>query len=159
MTFIGAISPAKKPSCCARAVRCWLSKRIFILRLAADLIALRDHFGRVAHHHVDARHVLFHARIRIAIARAVSEMLSVPPPMAASTPSLMISCAAIAIACRPEEQNRLTVVAGHGHREPGQHRGHARDVHRPAARAAARSPEPHLRFRRDRARAFCAAHL
>src|SRR5947209_2334001 len=39
-------------------------------------------------------------------------MLSVPPPIAASTPSLMISCAATAIAWRPEEQKRLIVVPG-----------------------------------------------
>src|SRR6267378_1585070 len=38
-------------------------------------------------------------------------MLSTPPPIAASTPSLRISCAAIAMACRPEEQKRFTVVA------------------------------------------------
>ena len=35
---------------------------------------------------------------------------STPPPIAASTPSLMIRCAAIAIDCRPDEQKRLTVV-------------------------------------------------
>src|SRR5260370_10062236 len=38
-------------------------------------------------------------------------MLSTPPPIAASTPSLRISCAAIAMACKPEEQKRFTVVA------------------------------------------------
>src|ERR1700686_1861894 len=38
-------------------------------------------------------------------------MLSTPPPMAASAPSFRIWCAAIAMACRPEEQKRFTVVA------------------------------------------------
>src|SRR5215510_46365 len=38
-------------------------------------------------------------------------MLSTPHPMAAAAPSLMIWCAAIAIACKPDEQNRLTVTA------------------------------------------------
>src|SRR6266853_3469752 len=39
-------------------------------------------------------------------------MLSTPPPMATSNPSLMISCAATEIACSPEEQCRLTVKPG-----------------------------------------------
>ena len=38
-------------------------------------------------------------------------MLSTPPPMAASAPSCTIWCAAMAMACRPDEQKRLTVVA------------------------------------------------
>src|SRR6266404_2413120 len=39
-------------------------------------------------------------------------MLSTPPPMATSNPSLMISWAATEIACRPDEQCRLTVKPG-----------------------------------------------
>src|SRR5271157_5747085 len=37
-------------------------------------------------------------------------MLSTPPPINASLPPLTIWYAASAIACRPEEQNRLTVT-------------------------------------------------
>ena len=37
-------------------------------------------------------------------------MLSTPPPIAASAPPIMIWWAAMAMACRPEEQKRLTVV-------------------------------------------------
>ena len=39
-------------------------------------------------------------------------MLSTPPPMATSAPSCMIWWAAIAMACSPDEQKRLTVVPG-----------------------------------------------
>ena len=35
---------------------------------------------------------------------------STPPPMAASTPSFITRCEAMAMAWSPEEQNRLTVV-------------------------------------------------
>ena len=39
-------------------------------------------------------------------------MFSMPPAMAASTWPSQISCAAEAIACAPEPQTRLTVIAG-----------------------------------------------
>ena len=39
-----------------------------------------------------------------------SEMDSTPEPIATGVPSVMICCAAIAMACRPEEQKRLIVV-------------------------------------------------
>ena len=39
-------------------------------------------------------------------------MFSIPPAMAASTWPTQISCAADAIACAPEPQTRLTVIAG-----------------------------------------------
>src|SRR6266511_1524862 len=42
--------------------------------------------------------------------RFIMLMLSRPPPIAASAPPIMIWWAAMAIACRPEEQKRLTVV-------------------------------------------------
>ena len=42
-------------------------ERVLVLRFAADLVALGDDFGRVAHHHVDARLVLLHPRVRIAL--------------------------------------------------------------------------------------------
>src|SRR5262249_20896219 len=86
-------------------------KRVDVLRLPADLVALGDDFGRVAHHHVDAWLVLLQPRVGIGIARCIMVMLSTRPPMAASAPSWMIWYPAIAIACRPEEQKRLTVVA------------------------------------------------
>ena len=38
-------------------------------------------------------------------------MLSTPPAIAAGAPSCTIACEAIATACRPDEQNRFTVVA------------------------------------------------
>jgi hypothetical protein len=44
------------------------------------------------------------------LSRFIRVMLSHPPPMAASAPSLMISWAAMAMACKPEEQKRFTVV-------------------------------------------------
>ena len=40
----------------------------------------------------------------------------------------MISWAASAIACKPDEQKRFTVSAGHRHRQPGADRRDARDV-------------------------------
>ena len=46
-------------------------------------------------------------------------MDSRPPPTATGTPSTMMLRAAIAIACRPEEQKRLTVCARRRHRKPG----------------------------------------
>src|SRR4029077_21075047 len=45
------------------------------------------------------------------LSRAIKLMLSTPPPMAASAPSVTIWCAAMAIAWRPDEQNRFTVIA------------------------------------------------
>jgi len=42
--------------------------------------------------------------------RFIMLMDSRPPPMAASAPPMMIWCAAIAMAWRPDEQKRLTVV-------------------------------------------------
>ena len=42
--------------------------------------------------------------------RFIMLMLSRPPPMAASAPPRMIWLAAMAIACSPDEQKRLTVV-------------------------------------------------
>src|SRR5580765_2258702 len=42
--------------------------------------------------------------------RFIMLMLSRPPPIAASAPPIMIWWAAMAMACRPEEQTRLTVV-------------------------------------------------
>src|SRR5258708_22986615 len=39
-------------------------------------------------------------------------MFSMPPAMATSTWPSQISCAAVAIACAPEPQTRLTVIAG-----------------------------------------------
>ena len=39
-------------------------------------------------------------------------MFSMPPAIAASTWPSQISCAAVAIACAPEPQTRLTVIAG-----------------------------------------------
>src|SRR5438270_3163149 len=44
------------------------------------------------------------------LSRTAILMLSTPPPIAASTPSCMIWCAAIAMACNPDEQKRFTVV-------------------------------------------------
>ena len=38
-------------------------------------------------------------------------IVSTPAPIATSVPSLTIACAAIMIACDPEEQKRFTVVA------------------------------------------------
>ena len=43
-------------------------QRVFVLRLAADLVALGHDFGRVAHHHVDAGLVLLDPRVRLAAA-------------------------------------------------------------------------------------------
>jgi hypothetical protein len=37
-------------------------------------------------------------------------MLSTPPATIAGAPSTMMRCAAIAMACRPDEQKRLTVT-------------------------------------------------
>ncbi len=53
-------------------------------------------------------------------------ILSTPPPIAASTPSLMIWCAATAIACNPDEQKRFMVVP-------------ATEVGRPASMAEVRA--------------------
>ena len=53
---------------------------------------------------------------------------STPPATATGTRSTITRWAAIAIAWRPEEQKRLTVVAGGGHRQPGAERRLARDV-------------------------------
>ena len=63
--------------------------------------------------------------IRIGARALMSVMLSTPPPMAASAPSCMIWCAAMAMACRPDEQKRFTVVAGDRDRQAGQQRRHA----------------------------------
>ena len=38
-------------------------------------------------------------------------IVSTPAPMATSAPSFTIACAAIMIACEPDEQKRFTVVA------------------------------------------------
>ena len=38
VTSIGAISPSKKPSRCARAVRCWLDERVLVLSVTADAV-------------------------------------------------------------------------------------------------------------------------
>src|SRR5258705_109156 len=45
-------------------------ERVTVLGLAADLVALGDDLGRVAHHHVNAGQVLLHPRIRVAVALA-----------------------------------------------------------------------------------------
>jgi hypothetical protein len=53
-------------------------------------------------------------------------MVSTPAPMATSAPSCTIWCAAIMMACEPEEQKRFTVVA-------------ATSLGKPAAMAAMRA--------------------
>src|SRR5439155_221250 len=42
--------------------------RVAVLRLAADLVALRDDLGGITHHHVDAGQVLLHPGVRVAVA-------------------------------------------------------------------------------------------
>ena len=55
-------------------------------------------------------------------------MLSTPPPSATSTPSLMIRCAAMAIACKPGRAEAIDRRPGHGHRQAGADRGDAGHV-------------------------------
>ena len=55
VTCIGASSPSKNPSCCARAVRCWLTSAYSSCASPADAVALGDDFGRLAHRHVERR--------------------------------------------------------------------------------------------------------
>src|SRR6266849_6861742 len=43
-------------------------ERVAVLGLAADLVALGDDLGRVAHYHVDAGEMLLHPRVRVAVA-------------------------------------------------------------------------------------------
>src|ERR1700687_420578 len=45
------------------------------------------------------------------LSRTIRLMVSTPPPIAASAPSATIWCAAMAMACKPDEQNRFTVIA------------------------------------------------
>src|SRR5262247_1837567 len=50
-------------------------------------------------------------RFRFDVPSCIIVIVSTPAPIATSAPSCRISWAAIAIACEPEEQNRVTVVA------------------------------------------------
>src|SRR5205823_8544332 len=43
-------------------------ERVAVLRLPADLVALGDDLGGIAHHHVDARQMLLHPRIGVGVA-------------------------------------------------------------------------------------------
>ena len=54
---------------------------------------------------------------------------SVPPARMTSAWPTMIRSAAMAMACKPEEQNRLIVMAGTSGRQSGALAGDARDVH------------------------------
>ena len=50
-------------------------------------------------------------RFRFDVPSCIIVIVSTPAPIATSAPSFRISCAAIAIACEPDEQKRVTVVA------------------------------------------------
>ena len=56
-------------------------------------------------------------------------MDSVPPARITSAWPSMMRSAAMAMACRPEEQKRLMVMAENFHGQAGAQRGDARDVH------------------------------
>ena len=60
----GTISSSKRPACCAAAVRCWLSTRVLVLRLAADPVAFGDDVGRLDHRHPQRRLLLHAATLR-----------------------------------------------------------------------------------------------
>ena len=109
-------------------MRCWLASEYSSCASPADLVALGDHFRRDAHHHVDSRASVPATQGCGLALRSVMLMLSTPPPMAASASSFTIWCAAIAMACRPEEQNRFTVVAATVTGSPARMRRDARDV-------------------------------
>ena len=52
LAVTGTISSAKRPAACAAAVRCCDCKRVGILPLARDAVALGDDLGGVDHRHV-----------------------------------------------------------------------------------------------------------
>src|SRR5207249_5912150 len=53
-------------------------ERVAVLRLAGDLVALGHDLGGVAHHHVDARQMLLHPRIRVGVALGHRDRLDAP---------------------------------------------------------------------------------
>ena len=150
-TCIGASSSLKNPSCCALAIRCWLTSEYSSCASRRDAVALRHDFGRVAHGHVERR-----ARARAThglgeLSRSIIVIDSTPPPMAASTPSCSTMCAACTIACSPELQKRLTVTPAVVTGKPARSARDARDVVAGGAVRLAAAEDDLLDLRRDRA--------
>jgi hypothetical protein len=80
----------------------------------------------------------FTSRFVFCVPSCIIVIVSTPQPIATSTPSCMIWCAAIMIACEPEEQKRFTVVAATCVAAPRDRRVRARrSCPRPFGHAAA----------------------
>lgn len=77
------------------------------------MVALRHNFGRNAHHHVEVRLMLDNPWIWIlwALGRHGDAFDTTGQGEETSAPSCRIRCAAMATACKPDEQKRLTVAA------------------------------------------------
>ena len=138
--------PAKKPSRCARAMRCWLAERVFILRPSRDAVPLRHDFRRVAHDHVDAG-IVFRVPTGFGdLSRSIIVIDSTPPPTAASAPFQRSPCAPPGrSACSPELQKRFDRHCRSSH-------GHAPRAARQRARRCARQVRAAVRSRESRQR-------
>ena len=91
------------------------AQRVFVLRLARNVVAVGDDLGGFDHRHVERGDALHQLRVLARgggspAAVCTSEMLSSPPPTAICMSSSMICFAAVAIAIRPDEHCRSTVM-------------------------------------------------
>ena len=82
------------------------------------------------------------------------EIDSTPPATSTGTRSTSTRCAAMAIACRPDEQKRFTVDARGGHGQAGAQRDLARDVAAGGALGQRAAHEDVLHFGRVEPRAL-----
>ena len=130
---------------------------IFVLGLAADLVALGDDLGGFSHHHVDAGIFLFERRAGIVVANDQTDGFH-----AAADGGLGAFAHDLVRGHRNGLQaGRTEAVHGDGggrNREAGEQRRHARDVVALHAVRLAAAEDHVFDFRWDRVAASCAAH-
>lgn len=110
---IGTISSSKRLAACAAAVRCCERSEYSSCRSRDTPYrsATRSAVSIIGIHNAGNVFInFFSTTAPLTIFGWTSEIESRPPPIAHGVPSTRIACAALATACRPEEQKRLMVV-------------------------------------------------
>ena len=111
----GTISAAKSPRVQRRHRLLVAGERERVLVAAADVELAGDVLGGVAHRGVGVGELLDDRRVeRRSCAPPIGtiDIDSTPPASPASMPPAAMRSATIAVACRPDEQKRLMVIAG-----------------------------------------------